>query len=321
MESNALEPFLRQHGYVVLDGGLATELERRGVDLSGPLWSARVLRDAPEVIEEVHEEYYAAGSDVATTASYQATTRGLEEAGLTPDEADDLIHRSVIVACRARNRFWSDPANRLGRLRPLVAASVGSYGAYLADGSEYRGAYGLTVRELVRFHRRRVEVLADSPADIIAFETIPSAEEAEALVSVLEDLPAGVGVEAWMSFTCRDGAHLADGTPLRSAVQVASSSPRIVAVGVNCTAPWFVTPLLTIAAHTCSLPLVAYPNSGEGWDSVTHSWTRGPQQVDFGAMAVEWHAAGARLIGGCCRTTPDDVAAIGRALKATFPTP
>ncbi len=295
--------FLQQNGLVILDGAMATELERHGAVLNDHLWSAKILLEAPELIRHVHLDYFRAGADVATTASYQASFEGFAKKGIGRAETVRLLELSVKLACEAREQFWSDPANRVGRLRPLVAASVGPYGACLADGSEYRGDYGLTVEELMDFHRPRLKVLAGAGADLLAVETIPCLEEAEALVKLLPELS---GRKAWLSVSCRDEKSLNHGEPIESAIELADACDQIVAVGVNCTPPEFVEGLLKRAARFTSKPLLVYPNSGEGWDAVNKCWL--PARHGAGlSLARQWMEAGAKLIGGCCRTTPEDI--------------
>lgn len=305
-------PYLENRGVVILDGALATELERRGADLRDALWSAKLLIENPDLIRQVHYDYYVAGADVATTAGYQATFAGFARLGLDADATAMLLRRSVELADAARREFWSEPTHRQGRLRPLVAASVGPYGAYLADGSEYRGDYGLSARQLSEFHRPRLAVLAESGADLLACETIPTLVEAEALAALLSEFSH---LPAWFSFSCGDEAHLWHGESLREAVALANGCPQVAAVGINCTAPQLIEPLLESVRDVAQKPLLVYPNSGEGWDSVAKCWLPGTEIVEFGEQARRWYAAGARLIGGCCRTTPDDIRAIARALR------
>ncbi len=270
---------------VVLDGGLATELERRGHDLSTALWSARLLRDDPVAIVETHRAFVEAGADVVTSASYQATFDQL-------DDAERLLRLSVELA-RAAGPAW-------------VAASVGPYGAMLADGSEYRGDYALSVPELRIWHRRRLGVLADAGADVLAVETIPCRAEVEALVAELDAL----GMPAWLSITCAGGATRA-GEPAAEVFELAAGSSSVVAVGVNCTDPADVTALVPLAAAT-GKPVVVYPNSGEQWDATARRWTGSGA---FPADAVQaWIDDGACLVGGCCRVRPEDVAAIAAAV-------
>lgn len=302
--ASALAPFLERQGVVVLDGGLATELEARGLRLDDRLWSARLLLDEPEEIGRLHRDYLDAGADCITTASYQATYQGLAEAGIDEDAAGELLRRSVRLAVDARDGFWSVPANRAGRLRPLVAASVGPYGAYLADGSEYSGRYGLSEAELRDFHERRFRLLAASGADLLALETIPSLPEARALMSLLADT---VGAWAWISFSCPDGVTLADGTPLADAARACADTPRLAAIGVNCVPPRHVPSLVAELRTTTSLPVLAYPNSGEGWSAPEKRWSGREEMLDWEAAGRAWVTAGAAGVGGCCRTGPAEV--------------
>ncbi|MCH7489447.1 MAG: homocysteine S-methyltransferase [Gemmatimonadetes bacterium] len=307
---------LDRQGVVILDGGLATELERLGADLNDPLWSAKVLAEAPHLIERVHYDYFRAGADVATTATYQATFEGFARRGIGKKAAADLMRTSVVLARDARDRFMNEVAD--GRRPPLIAASIGCYGAWLADGSEYCGDYCRTAAKLTAFHRPRMEVLVESDPDILACETIPCQVEAEALVRLLEDFP---GYDAWMSFSCHDNGRVRHGEPLADCVAVAAQSDRVVAVGVNCTAPSFVPELLAIAKMATDKPLVIYPNSGDTWDAKKKIWIGDPDDVDFSDRAREWYDAGARLIGGCCRTNPATIRGIAESLHAWVPHP
>jgi homocysteine S-methyltransferase len=305
--------FLDRQGFVVLDGGLATELENRSESLKTPLWSAQILLVSPEKIAEIHNAYFVAGADIAITSSYQATFPGLRAIGLTSQQAEQVIRRSVAVATNARDLFWSEPRNRVGRVRPLIAASVGPYGAFLHDGSEYRGDYGVSCNTLKEFHRDRLEVLADSGADLIACESIPSLSEAQGLAELLDDFPKA---RAWISFTCKDEAHISDGSLFSDAIRAVCQSPAFVAVGLNCTAPRLVNALLEKAQDVTDKPLVVYPNSGELYDVATSGWRSTSEVATIAGAAREWHRRGALLIGGCCRTTPETIRGIRRALTS-----
>ncbi|MBM4070067.1 MAG: homocysteine S-methyltransferase [Planctomycetes bacterium] len=312
MASNPLQALLDARGTVVLDGALATELERRGADLDDPLWSARLLIDEPERIREVHREYFAAGADIATTASYQATFAGFARRGLDAQSAACLLRLSVQLAREARDEFLAAVGPR--DAVPLVAASCGCYGAALHDGSEYRGDYGLSRQQLSDFHRPRLESLLESEPDLLAFETIPCLIEAEAIVRLLENYPH---VSAWLSFSCRDERHVCHGERLHECLVVAESAPQVTAAGINCTPPRFVNALLeSLAGHACK-PLIVYPNRGESWDAPHRRWLPGPAMPgDWGQAARQWRARGARIIGGCCRTTPADIRALRLAMEA-----
>jgi homocysteine S-methyltransferase len=303
------DPFLAVRPVVVLDGGLATLLESRGADLADPLWSAKVLIDQPQLIRAVHAEYFEAGADIATTATYQATFPGFAHRGFDGRSATLLFERAVTLAIEARDAFWSVSAHRAGRVRPLVAASVGPYGAMLADGSEYRGGYEVTDRELENFHRPRLEVLAGSGADLIACETVPSLREALVLARLLGRFP---DTAAWISFSCRDERRTSEGQEVADCAAALSSFPHIAALGINCTSPKHMGPLLSSMRSATPKLLIAYPNSGERYDAVGKHWHGSANP--FADLASEWRAAGARIIGGCCRTTPADIARI-RALS------
>ena len=287
-------------GVLISDGGLATELEARGHDLSDDLWSARLLAEAPDEIVAVHKAFFRAGAHIATTASYQASFEGFAAQGIERAEADRLMRRSVELARSARGAA-SAPA--------WVAASVGPYGAMLAHGEEYVGRYGLSVAELAAWHRPRLEVLTAADPDVLALETIPDSDEAEALVGLVgeQDIPA------WLSYTIA-GDRTRAGQPLEEAFAVAADVPQIVAVGVNCCAPADVLGAVITARRVTGKPVIVYPNSGEVWDGANRVWV-GTPGMDTG-LAAEWVAAGARIVGGCCRVRPDDIAAMAAATTA-----
>jgi homocysteine S-methyltransferase len=287
----------------ILDGGMATELEKLGCDLSGPLWSAHVLREQPEKIEAVHQSYIEAGADIILTASYQVSAEAYAEIGLSPEDAAASLRESVRLAEKARARH---PERRI-----LIAASLGPYGAALHNGAEYHGNYQIPFDDLISFHGRRLAVLAETNADIVAFETVPSLEEARAVVAALEQYPE---IAAWVSFSCRDAWQTAHGEAISNCGNFLNSVPQVVAIGINCTAPAFVTPLIRILKASTTKPIVVYPNSGEGWDAQTRTWTGKADPSEFGVLAEEWRQAGAQIIGGCCRTGPEHIAGIRTAL-------
>ena len=290
----------------VLDGGMATELERLGSDISGPLWSAHVLRDSPQSIEAVHASYLEAGADCLLTASYQVSRQGFSEAGYSVAETAEALRQSVRLAELARSRYQSRHPRPV-----LIAASLGPYGAALHNGAEYHGNYTISFQDLVQFHGERLAVLRDTNADLVAFETIPSREEAHAIIEALRRFPE---MPAWISFTCRDDRHVAHGELLNDCASMLEPNPQIVAIGVNCTAPRFLTPLLAGLRSVTRKPIVAYPNSGETWDAACRCWHGTSDPAEFGTLARQWLQAGASLIGGCCRTGPEHIRAIHAAL-------
>lgn len=305
---NPLEPFFEQQGFAMLDGGLSTQLEHVGADLSGELWTSRVLIERPDLVALAHRQFLEHGSDILATATYQASIEGFMRAGLAREKAADRIREAVRIAIRVRDEFWSEPANRVGRLRPLVAASLGPYGACQHDGSEYHGNYGLGKEALIEFHRPRLQLLQDCGADLFAFETFPSLLEAEAIFVLLQEFPR---ISGWISFSCRDDLHVAHGETFAECAARASACDQILAVGVNCTDPENVPSLLGSVSGT-GKPLAAYPNSGEHWDAGAERW-RG--QACSSMDVAAWWRRGARLIGGCCRTTAEDISLMRHSLE------
>lgn len=300
-------PFLPEEAgapVVILDGGLATALEARGFDLDDPLWSARLLIEDPEAVRDVHREYLEAGADCIATISYQASLPGLLRRGIREEEALALLRRASTLAVEARDSFWSIPEHRTGRRRPLVAASVGPYGAFLADGSEYSGDYPVTDQALYDFHRDRWHLFAGGPADLLACETIPSLREVSVLLELLRETPDRW---AWISLSCRDGAHLWDGTPVEEVARLCEPVPNLAALGLNCTKPGFIRSLLDRLRGGTDKPLLAYPNAGEEYDVSSRSWTATGRPRDWTGEAPGWVEAGARGVGGCCRVGPDRI--------------
>jgi homocysteine S-methyltransferase len=293
---------------MVLDGGFATELERKGYDVSGTLWSARALMDAPDLVRAVHLDYLAAGADCISTASYQLSFPGMREAGFSDAETVAALKSSVRLAREA----CAISARTTG-LHGIVAASLGAYGASLHNGAEYHGNYACSFEDLVEFHRTRLEVLAamgDDGPDLLAFETIPSMEEARAILAALLDFAA---LRCWVAFTCRSGSEVAHGEAIRECAALLDATPQVVAVGVNCTAPALMLPLLDELREGTDKPLAVYPNSGQVWDADARCWL-GDGEVAFGAMIASWVQHGAGWIGGCCGTGPAHIAEVRHVL-------
>lgn len=330
----------------VLDGGLATLLERLGANLDDSLWSAKLLLENPELIKKAHMAFLEAGADIIETSSYQATFPGFAARGLSTTEAAALFARSVSLAKEARDEFWAKEANRRGRLRPLIAVSIGPYGAYLHDGSEYVGKYNLTKQQLKDFHRDRIAaLLAPTPPrpiptatateslaeekgkgrateeegnrpDVLAFETIPCLIEGEAIVELMkEEFP---DTKFWLSFSCKDKTSCCAGDSFVDCARLGDQWAGVVAVGINCTSPFLIEPLLRSVLGKVQKPRIVYPNSGEIFSVEGSTWLSTPTSLQSGSIAElvgMWRAAGASIIGGCCRTYPEDIAAIRQALE------
>ncbi|KAA0064007.1 homocysteine S-methyltransferase 2 [Cucumis melo var. makuwa] len=304
------EFLIKSGGTAIVDGGLATELERHGADLNDPLWSAKCLLTSPHLIHRVHMDYLEAGADIIITASYQATIQGFESKGFSRDESESLLRKSVEIACSARDNYYDrcntstsdeSPDGKIFKKRQiLIAASVGSYGAYLADGSEYSGIYGdsMTLEALKDFHRKRVKVLAESGADLIAFETIPNKLEAKAYAELLEE--ENISLPAWFAFNSKDGIHVVSGDSYSECVSIAESCRNTVAVGINCTPPRFIHGLISSIKKVTTKPIVIYPNSGESYDADLKEWVQntGVSDDDFVSYVNKWCETGASLFGG-----------------------
>lgn len=294
-----IEEALQEVPFLVLDGAMATEMERRGYAIQDDLWSAVALYRFPNVIREIHLSYLQAGVDIITTASYQTTTVGFMRKGFSAEEARGLMRKAVTIAKEVRAQFWQ----RLSERKPIwVAASLGPYGAYLADGSEYRGQYGKSREELAEFHQERMDILLEEKPDLLAFETVPCLLEAEAIGDLLRNRRDS---QAWISFSCQDGVRTCGGDWLRDCAAALDEMPQVKAVGVNCTNPCYVESLIREIRKETEKPVVVYPNSGEIFDTETREWTG--SSVDFSAYGRRWQAAGARIIGGCCRTGPAQI--------------
>jgi homocysteine S-methyltransferase len=293
-------------GLHVLDGGMATELERKGFDLSGPLWSAHVLESSPEAIAAVHRDYLEAGADCLLTASYQVSMEGFQQIGYDVQRAAEAaahaLRASVAIAEEVRSDYQAGSPRRI-----WLAASLGPYGAMLHDGAEYHGNYTCSFDELVAFHSRRIAVLAGTNADFLACESIPSLEEGKAILAALQPYPE---VGAYFSFTCRDGSHVSHGEALHTCAKLLDEQPQVIGIGVNCTAPELMGSLIRQLAGATSKPIIVYPNSGEAWDAVHRCWQGDGQIQEFGDLAQGWRNAGAQWIGGCCRTGPEHVRAV-----------
>ncbi|KPL60354.1 homocysteine S-methyltransferase [Rossellomorea vietnamensis] len=309
LKLNPIEVILQTHSLIILDGALATELESHGCDLNDPLWSARVLLENPEAIEKVHAEYFRAGADCAITASYQATVDGFRKRGIQEPEALELIKKTVYLAKQARDDFWEEEKGNTNRPKPIVAGSVGPYGAYLADGSEYVGNYDVSDQHLADFHFPRIEALVEAGADVLAFETIPSLQEAKVLASLLKEFPDTC---SWLSFSLKDGETISDGTGIEECARVFNDNEQIAAIGVNCAPIPAASEAVSVLSRQTDKPIILYPNSGETYNAETKTWDGEEERCPFDEQSEIWYGAGARIIGGCCRTHPGDIEALAK---------
>ncbi|KAL5759162.1 hypothetical protein ACOSQ2_018000 [Xanthoceras sorbifolium] len=319
-KSSSLEDLIEKAGgCAVIDGGFATQLEKHGASINDPLWSALCLIKQPDLIKLVHLEYLEAGADILVTSSYQATLPGFQSKGLSIDEGESLLDKSVKLAVEARDKFWEAVKKVPGHSynRALVAASIGSYGAYLADGSEYSGHYGpaVNLENLKDFHRHRLQVLVEAGPDLLAFETIPNKLEAQACVELLEE--ENIHIPSWICFSSVDGANAPSGESFKECLDIINKSNKVHAVGINCAPPQFIESLICKFKELTEKAIVVYPNSGEVWDGRAKKWLPSKCFGDdkFESLATRWRVLGAKLIGGCCRTTPSTIRAISKVLK------
>ncbi|MGN5245139.1 homocysteine S-methyltransferase [Lactiplantibacillus plantarum] len=294
-------------GPVVSDGAMATELEKRGVATNSALWSATAMLDHPDAIQAVHQSYLDAGAKIMTTNTYQANVPAFEQAGIAAAQARQLIQQAVTIAHTARDASYVTDA--------VIAGSIGPYGAYLADGSEYTGAYQLTPSAYQDFHRERLALIMAAGVDVLALETMPRLDEVQALVQLITT--TWPQQPYWVSFSIKDPQTLCDGTSLAAAAKWVAAQPNVVAVGVNCTTLENIAPALTTLKAAVAVPLIVYPNSGDQYDPVTKTWQETHLSHQFASFVPQWLAAGARIIGGCCRTTPKDIATVARALSVS----
>ena len=315
---NIIEKVLKEFPMMVLDGAFGTEVARRGFDTSSDLWAAQALFERPDLVKAVHRDYYDAGADITTSASYQATVEGFESKGFSHDQAADLIRLSVRLVQEARDEFLKTrrqqySAGRVSDRRPvpLASASVGPYGAYLADGSEYTGDYKIGRAELADFHEERIALLLEEKPDILACETLPLFQEAEA---ILQDVNKYSEALAWISFSCKNGKHTCGGDRISECARFLDKEPRVAALGVNCTDPDYVADLIREIRKETDKPVLVYPNTGGTYDPETKRWTAAP--CPYQTYVKAWFASGARLIGGCCGTTPEDIRGIAEMRKA-----
>ncbi len=293
---------------LLIDGGLSNVLEGYGCDLKHPLWSAIHLKENPEVIIQAHLDYIKAGARCITSASYQASIEGFMNLGLEVDDAENLILQSISLCEKAisQARQEEDIKDKI-----WIAASMGPYGAFLADGSEYTGYQKIDRSTLLDFHKKRTALFEGSKADILAYETIPDIREVKVICEITEE----TSIPAWLSMACKNNSRLSDETPLAEAAKIINDTPGIFAVGINCTAPEYVSHLIEILKEYCpNKKLLIYPNSGEAFNAESKTWSGNNGVKSFAEWAIGWLEQGVDMIGGCCRVGPKEIGEVGRWL-------
>ena len=310
----SIDDILAKNKIMVIDGSMSTALAALGCDLNNKLWTAAALDKEPQLIKRVHEDYFKAGADCGITCSYQATIPGFMNAGYTYEQSEVLIKRSVEIFKSARESWWLGEGKCSGRSYPLCLAAVGPYGAYLADGSEYRGRYGVSDDTLRDFHKHRMELLVEAGADMLLIETQPSMQEVRVITALAEEM----GIDYWVSFSCSDGRHISEGDLIRDcAAELGTGHPHLKMIGVNCVAPKFISELTDEIRSACSIPVGVYPNSGETYDPATKTWHGDADGKSFGDYAYEWMQHGASAVGGCCQTVAKHITEVYKA-RARF---
>ena len=304
MRKTTIREVLDKNGIMVIDGSMSTPLEALGANTKSSLWTAAALAEKPGLVKQVHLDYFRAGADCGITCSYQATVPGLTAHGYSAEEAEKIISDSVKIFLEAREEWWEEEGCEADRAYPVCLAGIGPYGAYLADGSEYRGNYGVSDRTLRDFHRRRMEILAEAGADVLLIETQPSLNE----VLIEADIAEELGMDYWISFSCRDGFHINEGDLIRDcAAKLSKGHPGLKMIGANCSKPGYIVSLIHELRNATDLPVGVYPNSGFTYDPKTKSWVVPEGTLDFGTFALEYMKAGASAVGGCCTTNADHI--------------
>ena len=309
---NIIEEILQKQKAFIIDGALGTQIQKNGHDVNDSLWSAKFLNEDVSVIKEVHSQYLYAGADCIITSSYQASIEGFLKKGFSQEKAIELIKLSINIAKEARDEFCSGFEDKASRVKPLVAASIGPYGAYLADGSEYTGDYKISDEELKSFHKKRLEIIHQTNPDILACETIPSFKEAKIISDLLKYYP---NTSSWITFSAKDENYTNAGDDIKECMAYLNQQKHISAVGINCTAPQYIPMLIENIKSVSSKPIVVYPNGGSKYNPITKLWEKGDlSSEDFSKLAYLWYSKGARIIGGCCLTGPAEIESIRKIL-------
>jgi S-methylmethionine-dependent homocysteine/selenocysteine methylase len=284
---------------VLLDGALGTELERRGVPSSLPLWSTQALLEAPDTVSAIHREYALAGAEVLTAGTFRTQQRTLARAGDAglEGEAAALTRHAVLLARRA-----AEAAPRTCWVAGSAPPLEDCYRPDLVPADDVAAAE----------HREHIAHLVEAGIDVIAVETMNCVREARIAARAAADS----GVPFWVSFVCDPDALLLSGESLRAAIDaVRDAGPT--AVGVNCVPPSAVAGCLPVL-RSCGIDFLVYANLGMPEEDGSRSEEQGP--TEFAGEVDRWTAAGARMVGGCCGTRPDHIRAVADALTAHSPT-
>jgi homocysteine S-methyltransferase len=305
VEMNIFKELLEKQKAIILDGALGTQVQKNGYDVNDSLWSAKFLDENPEVIKEVHRQYLEAGADCIITSSYQASIEGFLEKGFSEEKAVDLIKLSINIAKEERDIFWANLEDKNKRIKPLVAASIGPYGAYLANGSEYTGDYGIGDEELKQFHKKRLEIILETSPDLLAIETIPILKEVKIICELLKELKK---IPTWVTFSAKNESTTNGGDDIKECMRFLENQDCVSAVGINCTAPQYIPKLIENIKSVSSKPIVVYPNGGSKYNPILKVWEKGEiSALEYSKLSLLWFQKGAKIIGGCCETSPEEI--------------
>ncbi|MGV2875897.1 homocysteine S-methyltransferase [Macrococcus capreoli] len=283
----------------LLDGGFGTTVEAYGYDVKHELWSTHLIKEHPEAILKVHQAFVNNGAEIILTNTYQGAVQSFLNTGYTEREAEGYLQAAVELAHQSVSS------------NVLVAASLGPYGAMLGNGSEYTGAYQVRQSDYIEYHMQRLNILIEAGIRVFAFETIPNIEEVKAVKALLEDYP---DIEAWLSVTLKDSAHLSDGTPIEEVIEVVNGIDNVHAFGVNCTSVKVIDGAVERLLALSEKAIILYPNGGRKYDAVEKVWID-QDDISLIEATVKWKQLGVKIIGGCCQVGPEEIGALSAVLK------
>lgn len=331
-----MDQFLEKR-HLVLDGALGTQLESIIPNDSeiqpknDPLWSTKVLMTQPKLIERIHYQYLQSGSDIIMTSTYQASCAGLiKYANSYTDEVAHVWERSVDMANNAIRRHKLENNTKPIRNRdPIICGSVGPYGAFLANGAEYTGEYGMiSNEELEKHHFKLLQFLILHPdVKLIAIETIPNFREFKVLVNLLTKLLSlhGPNQKFYLSINVRNESEMCDGTPVEKVMNYLNFKMKtmgilqrnIFAIGYNCVDYHLVTSLIDNLTmfNEFHIPMIVYPNLGYVYSTKHEEYIAYQDTNELELMILDWLKRGVKIIGGCCGSGPQEIEKISEVVN------
>lgn len=340
---------------ILIDGGLGTELEQRKVNINSLLWSSVALVEAADDVTKLHYDYYHSGANVGITCSYQCSEDSLKasdkEKYSSKESRLQVYKESVEVCKRAKIMRMADAKAIELLVSPEIAGSIGPFGSFLNDGSEFTGGYERSEDEYQAFHEEKLDFFMNGTeeVDYLQLETMPNFEEIKALLMLIKRKNSerketqGKSEKRFiLSLSIRNEEQLADGTPLKAVVKYLhdvgylSKDPKttpLMAVGANCLklkySVKFVENLTNYMneLQIYGFPISIYPNSGEIYDGIKKNWifdqsnekyyttnVNGEKVCDWKILLDAWIASGAKIIGGCCRVGVRDIVEMNKVV-------